>query len=540
MLELGQPLHAYDIDKVERRLEARFATVGEKLVLLDGKEIELTDDVLVIADASGPVGLAGIMGGQSTAVEAATTSVFLEAAFFTPAAVGGRARRYGLHTDASQRFERGVDPTGQARAIERATELLLKIAGGDAGPLIIAERHADLPKRHQVALRRERLRGVLGLAVADDEVEGVLRRLELKTERTQDGWRVQPPAFRVDITIEEDLIEEVGRMVGYDRIPVVPGMAAERLGQATESHADADRLADALVARGYAEVVTYSFVDAALDAAVSPGTAPVRLANPIASDLAVLRQSPWPSLIGAALENLRHQRARFKLFELGPQFAAAADGGVRETTVLAGLALGARTPEHWDGAAQDIDYFDVKGDVEALLRTTGRATQFRFEPAQHPALSPGRSARILSGDSPVGWLGALHPTLQDRLDRKRSAIVFALELGATFGANVPAFSSYSKFPSIRRDLALVDAEHVSADALIACARAAGERVLQNVVLFDVYRGAGVDSSRKSIGLGLILQDASRTLTDADADQIVRSVTLRLERELGATIRTQQH
>jgi len=536
MLELGQPLHAYDLDKLERGIEVRLASAGEPLMLLDGRAIELVDDVLVIADARGAVGLAGIMGGKRTAVGDDTSAVFLEGAFFAPAAIAGRARRFGLHTDASLRFERGVDPAGQQRAIERATELLLEICGGAAGPLTVAERTADLPKRPSVGLRRERLRAVLGLEVPDRQVEQLLGRLEMRVERSGDSWQVTPPSFRFDIAIEEDLIEEVGRMVGYDHIPATPGSVTERLGLASETVVRGDHLADRLIARGYTEVVTYSFIDPELETAVNPGTRPVELANPIASDMAVLRRSLWPGLINVARLNLSHQRQRFRLFELGPQFVAAADG-VEQTTVLAGLVIGSRSPEHWDGATPDLDFFDVKGDVEALLCLTGRADEFRFEVATHPALCPGRTARISLDGHTVGWLGTLHPDLQGRVDKKRTAVLFALQVDAAFAAMVPTFRSYSKFPSIRRDIAIIVDEHVGADALKAAARTAAGELLKDVIVFDVYRGKGIDSRRKSIGLGLILQDASRTLTDEDADKTMRSVMLRLEHEFGAALRT---
>jgi phenylalanyl-tRNA synthetase beta chain len=383
MLELGQPLHAYDLAKLSDRIEVRFARSGEKVVLLDGKSVELRDDVLIIADARGPVGLAGIMGGQSTAVDAASTSIFLEGAFFTPEVLAGRARRYALQTDASQRFERGVDPTQQARAIERATELLLGICGGQCGPLVVTERAADVPKRAAVRLRRARAATLLGLTVADDRVEQLLQTLEMRLAPERDGWLVTPPPFRFDITIEEDLVEEIGRMVGYDQIPSTPGVGEALLGRSTESAVSPGRLADVLAARGYSEVITYSFIDEGLEQAVNPGATPVRLTNPIASDMAVMRRSLWPGLIQAARQNLSHQRGRLKVFELGPQFEA--DGqGVREAIVLAGLALGSRAPEHWEGAGPDLDFYDVKGDVEALLRLTGRPEEFSFEAAAHP------------------------------------------------------------------------------------------------------------------------------------------------------------
>jgi phenylalanyl-tRNA synthetase beta chain len=536
MLELGQPLHAYDLAKLDGHIEARLARAGENLVLLDGRTVELEPDMLVIADRRGAVGLAGVMGGETTAVSATTSSVFLESAFFAQAAIAGRPRRLGLHTDASLRFERGVDPEGQQRAIERATELLLAICGGAAGPLTRAERAAELPQRREVSLRRERLHAVLGLAVPAHEVRAIFERLAMRVEENRDGWRVVPPSFRFDIAIEEDLIEEVGRMIGYDRIPVTPARAIERLGRATEQTVDADRIADLLVARGFSEVITYGFVDPALEALVNPGSPVVELANPIASDLAVLRRSLWPGLIGAARLNLSRQRSRLKLFEIGQQFAPA-DGAVAEKSVVAALALGGRSPEHWDSGSAAIDFFDLKGDVEALLRLTGAEQEFRFAPATHPALAPGRAARVLRGERPIGWIGALHPTLQNELDRKRIAVVFALRLDGLSPASVPAFERVSRFPSIRRDLAVVVDDAVTAEALVATARQAAGELLREALVFDVYRGEGVDSRRKSMGLGLILQDASRTLTDEDADRKLRAVMQALEREHGATIRT---
>jgi phenylalanyl-tRNA synthetase beta chain len=536
MLELGQPLHAYDLAKLEGGIQVRLANPGETLTLLDGRAVALDPDMLVIADARRAVGLAGVMGGEHTAVSADTESVLLESAFFSPAALAGRARRLGLHTDASLRFERGVDPNGQARALDRAAELIVAICGGGAGPRTEAERSADIPRRRSVPLGRARLDSMLGLSVAADTVTGIFERLEMRVEADKDGWRVTPPSFRFDVAIEEDLIEEVGRMVGYDAIPPTPARLTERLGGATETVVGSDRLSDLLVARGYSEVVTYSFIDAGLDARVSPQGAGVALANPIASDLAILRQSLWPGLIGVARLNVTHQRPRLRIFEIGPQFAAAGNA-VEQTTMVAGLALGGRLPEQWDAARIDLDYFDIKGDVEALLRLTGCRDDFHFEAAVHPALTPGRTARVLRSGRPVGWLGVLHPDLQKRIDKRGVAIVFELELAEAARAAVPAYRRVSKFPSLRRDLAIVVDDAVTADALTRALRRVAGELLRDVVVFDVYRGEGVDSGRKSVGLGLILQDASRTLTDEDADQKMRAVMLALEREFGATIRT---
>ncbi|HEX6998795.1 MAG TPA: phenylalanine--tRNA ligase subunit beta [Gammaproteobacteria bacterium] len=536
MLELGQPLHAYDLTKLAGGIDVRFARAGERLVLLDGRDVSLEPDMLVIADGSGPVGLAGIMGGASTAVEAETSQIFLESAFFAPSAIAGRARRLGLHTEASLRFERGVDPEGQAPAIERATELLAAICGARVGPLVVTERTADLPRREPVTLRRQRLTALLGMPLEDGEVEEALRRLQMRVTPRDEGWLVVPPSFRFDVAIEEDLVEEVGRVVGYDRIPQTPALVEEAPASAGESRVALDRQIDLLAARGYHEVITYGFVDPELDALVTPESPQVEVANPISADLAVMRQSLWPGLLLAARQNLHRQQTRLKLMEAGTVFALRGER-VHERQAIAGVAAGERRAEHWDGAAEEVDFYDVKGDVEALLALTGRAEEFRFEPAQHPALTPGRTARITAGGETAGWLGVLHPQIQKRLDLRRPAVLFTLDLDAAGAARKPASRPYSRFPFVRRDLAVVVDEQVPAERLVQIALDAGGRLVQRVVVFDVYRGPGVDSGRKSVALGLILQDAYRTLTDADADDTVRSVTQRLARELGARIRT---
>jgi phenylalanyl-tRNA synthetase beta chain len=536
MLELGQPLHGYDLNKLRGGIEVRFARNTESVRLLDGNEVNGEPNVLVIADESGAVGLAGIMGGASTAVEGSTRDVFLEAAYFSPGAIAGRARQYALHTDASLRFERGVDPEQQVRAIERATELLLSICGGAAGPVELTELAEYVPQRPVIHLRRERLEALLGLGIEPERVEALLARLELGVIAQKGSWRVTPPAFRFDLCIEEDLIEEVGRMLGYDAIPMTTGPGTGHLGLSTELRIDEDRLADILVNRGYSEVINFGFVDEKLEDLVNPGEKPVRLRNPISQDLNVMRRSLWPGLLATAQRNLSRQQERVRIFELGNQFVLGADGVV-ENLVLAGLATGTRWPEQWGGAAAEVDYFDVKADIEALLAATGRAAEFGYVPAEHPALRPGQTARIMLGAHAVGWLGVTHPSLERRLDLKQSAVLFGLRIRDAFAATRPAFHSYPKFPVSRRDLAVVVDEGVSAERLIRAVREAAGELLRDVVLFDVYRGTGIDSRRKSVALGLILQGSSRTLTDVDADQTVQSVTQHLERELGATIRT---
>ncbi|NNC65651.1 MAG: phenylalanine--tRNA ligase subunit beta, partial [Gammaproteobacteria bacterium] len=536
MLELGQPLHGYDLGKLDGEIIVRHAKAGEKLALLDAREIELDEDLVVISDRSGPIGLAGIMGGLSTAVDDSTLDVFFEAAYFSPAAVSGRARRFGLHTDASMRFERGVDPTQQTRAIERATALLMEIAGGEPGPVVEVVAAAGLPNVEPITLRGERLGAVLGQALSPQTVETSLELLGMVvTAKGGNAWQVTPPSFRFDLEIEEDLIEEVARLVGYDNIPAVPEFGVSKLGTASEDQVEEEALADTLVAHGYSEIISYSFIDAALGELVNPGVPPERLANPISSDLSVMRRSLWPGLLSAAAQNLSRQQDRLRLFEIGPQFEAGAEG-TTETAVVAGLACGARWPEHWDLTSDDVDFFDVKSDVEALVELGGRRSALRFRAAEHPVLRPGRTARIELGGADAGWLGELHPVAQRVLDLKKTPILFALRLDCMTTALLPAYHAYSRFPSLRRDLAIVVANDVEADNVIACVRDAAGVNLQNVNVFDLYRGPGIDSSRKSIGLGLILQDSYRTLTDEDADRTVAAVVEHLERELGATIR----
>jgi phenylalanyl-tRNA synthetase beta chain len=537
MLELGQPLHSYDLGKLKGGIVVRLAEPGESLVLLDGRSIDLDPDVVVITDRSGPIGLAGIMGGRSTSVHGHSRDIFLEAAFFPPQAVGGRARRYGMQTDASMRFERGVDPEQPVRAIERATALLVEIAGGEPGPVADAVDSAHMPPRPTVKLRAERLEAVLGQSLPRELVESSLASLGMRLAASgEDAWQVTPPSYRFDVSIEEDLIEEIARLVGYDNIPASPELIAGRFGDATEQRLDEDQLVDLLVARGYAEIVTYSFIDETVAKLIEPGRRPERLANPISRELGVMRGSLWPGLLSAAGQNLSRQQERLRLFELGLQFEGGGDG-VRETCVLAGLASGERWPEHWGYEHAEVDFFDVKGDVEALVALSGRQAELRFVAAEHPALRPGRSAAIEIADTRIGWLGELHPALQRRFDLKSTVILFAMHLEFLMPAVLPAYKAYSKFPRLRRDLAIVVANEVSADRILDCVRKAAGQYLQNLKIFDLYRGPGIDSSRKSIGLGLILQGTYRTLTDEDADGAVAAVVERLGSELGATIRT---
>lgn len=535
MMETGQPLHAYDLNKLQGDIRVRMGRGDEPLTLLDGREVSVDADVLAITDERGPIALAGIMGGASTAVDDATVDVLLEVAWFHPDAIAGRARRFALHTDASLRFERGVDPEGQVRVMERATQLLLEIAGGEPGPVVNTEVPNHLPQREPVSLRHQRLERVLGTSVPQDRVIETLEALGMTVQQQGDSYAVVAPGFRFDIAIEEDLIEEIARIIGYDNIPSTPGAGAANVAAVTETRVPSDAAADVLVARGYREIITYAFIDTTADAVFADSDENILLANPISADLAAMRRSLLPGLLRTAQENIARQQNRLRLFEVGNCFLKVADG-VKETGVLAGFASGPRLPEHWDNTAQATDLFDIKADIEAILALTGRTDELVFHPANRDVLSPGRTARIHLGDRAIGWLGALHPATASRWDLDDAAIVFELDLEEAFSAEIPRYSAFSKFPSVRRDIAVVVDESVAAGALVAAARRAGGELLQEVLVFDLYRGSNIDSSRKSIALGLILQDTSRTLIDEDADVALAEIVSHLQTELGATIR----
>ncbi|TVQ46145.1 MAG: phenylalanine--tRNA ligase subunit beta [Gammaproteobacteria bacterium] len=536
MLELGQPLHGYDLAQLSGGITVRFAVSGESLVLLDGREVTLAADMLVIADDQAPVGLAGVMGGQSSAVNEATTEVFLEAAWFAPEAIAGRARRLGLHTDASVRFERGVDFALPEQAIERATALLLEICGGTPGPVQVVEVPEHLPQRPSVALRAHRLQAVLGTTLEPGEVARIFTRLGLVAESTAEGWSVTPPSQRYDIQLEVDLIEEVARIHGYDRIPRLAEQARLGIRTATESRTPEERVRQLLVDRGYQEAVTYSFIDERVQTQFFPGEAPIRLANPIAAQMNVMRRSPWPGLAAAARDNLSRQQARIRLFELGAQFELGDDGEVHERQVIAGLALGPVWPLQWDLPDRRVDFFDVKGDLEALLTLGNGAERWTFVPGEHAALHPGQCAVVLRDREPAGHVGALHPRLAGALELPRDTFLFVVDVAAALGARVPGYRSVSRYPAVHRDLAVVVDERVLAEQLLESVRGSAGPWLQSVEIFDIYRGDRIDKGRKSIALSLILQAPSRTLTDADVEGVVDSVIDRLGSELGARIR----
>jgi phenylalanyl-tRNA synthetase beta chain len=535
MLELGQPLHAYDLALLKGAIRPRFARKGEKVTLLDEKEVDLTEDTVLITDDSGPIGLAGIMGGLSTAVSGKTRDVYFEAAFWPPSVIAGRARSYGLHTDASLRFERGVDPGGQARAVERATELLVRISGGEVGPLTDLVDNKYLPSAASISLRRSRLNRVLGTEIADEEVVEILRDLQLEVEQNANGWTVVSPSFRFDLIIEDDIVEEVARIYGYDLIPETTATADLPLIPVTETEIDLELVAASLVARDYQEVITYSFIDAESNRRFSGKDSKLVLSNPISSEMSVMRTSLWPGMVAAAAANVARQQERVRVFEIGKSFHGSLDKPV-EVVRVSGLAIGSVVPEQWGGRAQDIDFFDIKSDLQALLQMAGSNTQIDFVAANHPVLQDGQVANIVRDGQVIGVLGKLHPAVAQSYDLKTNVLLFELDAALAFASSVPKSTAVSKFPAIRRDIAVIVDENIAASDLVKIAALSAPNLIQNVTIFDVYQGPGIEAGRKSIALGLILQETSRTLTDEDADSAMDAAVQNLKREFAAELR----
>ena len=533
MLELGQPMHAYDRDLLVGPIGVRIAREGERLALLNGTEATLDPQFLAITDADRVVGLAGIMGGADTKVTDATRNVFLEAAHFAPAAIIGRSRKLGLHTDAGHRFERGVDPELPRIAVERATRLILGIAGGTPGPVIEAVLPQHLPQPQVIQLRRARLARVLGVQVADAEVERILRALGLGVETKADGWRVTAPTRRFDLAIEEDLIEEIARIHGYDAIPTsLPG-GATRLVAASETRVPEHDLRELLVARDFLEAISYAFVDAAWLDAWQMRDVGLPLANPLSAELGVMRPALLPGLVAALGRNAARQQPRVRLFEIGKVFAGGNDAPV-ETLRIAAVACGGATAEQWGVGARALDFHDLKGDLEALAAQAGAT--LAFQPSAPPHAHPGRSAEVLRDGVRIGWIGQLHPRLQQALGLDVDVLAFELDLVPLLARPLPRAGALSRFPSVRRDLAFVVPEAVSWAALEAGVRAAAGASLREVRLFDRYVGKGVETGFKSLAMALILQDESRTLTDRDVESVVAAVVAALEHEHAAVIR----
>ncbi len=535
MLELGQPLHAYDSALLQGPIRPRLAKAGEDLVLLGEKQVELNSDTLIITDDSGPIGIAGIMGGLSTAVSEKTTDVFFEAAFWPPAFMAGRARAYGMHTDASLRFERGVDPEGQGRAVERATQLLLEIAGGNAGPLVVDSVSEHLPARAAVFLRKDHLARLLGLEIDDQEVARILESLLLQVDPVKEGWRVTPPSHRFDIEIEADLIEEVARIHGYDSIPETTAYSQAPLVTVTETRISLERAAETLIARDYQEVVTYSFVDPEANKAFTGTDSELVLSNPISSEMSVMRGSLWPGMVAAAAANVARQQDRVRIFEASKSFHGTLREPV-EVLRIAALVTGPVVLEQWGSKAENADLFDIKADVEALLLLAADAGEINFVPVAHAALQAGQAAEITRNGEPIGVIGKLHPSVAKGYDLKRPVFLFELDAAKTLASKAPSAQMISKFPAIRRDIAVIVDNSVSADDLVAAVATNSPDLIQEVRIFDVYTGSGIEAGRKSVAISLILQETSRTLTDDDADVVMAATISKLKDKFAADLR----
>ncbi|MDZ7925255.1 MAG: phenylalanine--tRNA ligase subunit beta [Marinagarivorans sp.] len=546
LLELGQPMHAFDAHKVSGDIRVRFAHEGESLVLLNNQTVTLTPDVLVIADTQKALAFAGVMGGDESAVSDTTTDILLESAFFAPIAVAGRARAFGLHTDSSHRFERGVDYDLQHQAIERATALIVEICGGKVGPVFDAVNRENMPVASLITLSKQRLASLLGLVLPDTDVVRMLTGLGLELiEQSNAGWSFKVPSYRFDLSIDADLVEELARLYGYDKLPTRTPSFAIELPATPEAGVSVRDLTGTLVTRGYSEVITYSFVDPKVHSLFPVGKTIVPLKNPISADMAEMRTSLMPGLIGALRYNLNRQQTRAALFESGLVFerslmCAKGDDATAypQERKMAGLLFGQRLPTAWNSGKTAVDFFDIKGDIEALLAVTRNAAAFSFEAAKNcPAfMHPGQTAEIHLAGQVIGFVGALHPSTLKAIDIAGSVYVFELALESLLKGAVPTYAPLSRYPSVSRDMAVLVDEAVSAAQIEqSIANAAGANI-KTVALFDVYAGQGVAQGRKSLAFSLTFQNAERTLRDDEIQQAVDNIVKMLAEVYGASLR----
>jgi phenylalanyl-tRNA synthetase beta chain len=538
MLELGRPLHVYDADKLRGAINVRFGRTGEKVLLLNEQTVGVDDSVLCITDDSGVIGLAGIMGGESTKADLDTRNVFLEAAFFYPDAIAGRAKRWNFGSDASHRFERGVDYDNNVEGIERATQLILDLCGGGPGPT--TDTIAALPQRKPVRMRVDRARKVIGVQVSAEEISDIFERLSLPCERQGEAFVVSPPSYRFDLEIEEDLIEEVARIHGFERIPAHPPRAQAVMRSDPESRLSLHALRERLAACDYQEVINFSFVEAQWEADFAGEHNPVRLLNPIASQLAVMRTSLIGSLIANVRYNLARRLPRIRVFEAGRVFlrdSAAVDGplsvmGLRQPMRIAAAAYGPAFDAQWGEPERRVDFFDVKGDLQVLLAPN----QARFEAARHPALHPGRSAKVVLQGQPAGWIGELHPRWVQKYELPAPVVLFELDAEAMQRIGMPGYGEVSKFPPVRRDIAVEIDERLPVQDLLDAMWVRKLPIVTSITVFDMYRGKGIEAGKKSLAFRVLLQDTQKTLTDAEVDAAVAGLRAVLEQQYGAKLR----
>ncbi len=535
MLEIGQPLHSFDLKKINSRIIVRNADDNERIDLLDGTEVNLDSRTLIIADQSGPIAIAGVMGGANSAVSSTTDSIFLESAFFSPTSIIGKARSYNLQTDASMRFERGVDFAIQEVAIEMASKLLIDISGASCGPIINKSENKNYPIREDILLRPKRVESLLGIKIDQEKICKYLNLLSIDTKLTSEGIIATPPSYRFDLLIEEDLIEEVARLFGYGNIPVVANNTPEKLGFSDESLLTKDYVSDVLVSKGYNELITYSFIDKDIDNLISESEEQIFLINPISSDCSVLRRSLWPGLINAAKQNLSRQHERIKFFEIGTEFVKKGSN-IEEKQSLAGIMTGLRSPEQWSSDNILFDFFDAKGDIELLFNISKNFNTLRFEKEDYPSLWPGQSSRVYLDKKTIGRLGLLHPFIQDKLSFRSPVILFTLDLDSVLRTKIPQYESFSKFPYVRRDVSIIVNNNISTNDVIEIVRKNSAKFIEKIVIFDIYRDKNIGYNEKSMSLGLILRDSSRTLTDAETDAFIQSVLDMLIDKLDVRIR----
>jgi len=547
LLELGHPMHAFDLAKIDGGINVRFANEEEKLTLLDENEVTLKDKTLVIADAptngkGKALAIAGIFGGLDSGVTTQSTDIFLESAFFAPLAILGKARQYGLHTDASHRYERGIDPTLQAEAMERATQLLLDIVGGQAGPIVEAKSDENIPQTKDVNLRRAMLDSRIGHHIEDAKVSEILTRLGFDVSEEGEGsaktWQVVVPAYRFDIKVEVDLIEEVARIYGYNNIPNIAPKASLKMIKKKEANIDLAKLKRTLVNRDYQEAITYSFVDPKVQSLIHPEQDVMTLPHPISSEMSVMRLSLWTGLLQSVVYNQNRQQGRVRLFETGLRFVPdeAAENGVRQQNMIAGVISGNRVDEHWDMEKAATDFYDIKGDVEALLSLTCDVNSYEFSTAEVAALHPGQTAQITKNGQLVGYVGALHPELERKLGLNGRTLIFELLLTEVLDQNIPEASAVSRFPANRRDLAVVVKEDIDAKKVLQLIEKVGGNHLIDLNLFDVYQGEGIEEGFKSLAIALVLQDTNKTLEEKDITDVIDRVVDSLQTELNASLR----
>jgi phenylalanyl-tRNA synthetase beta chain len=538
LLELGHPMHAFDLNAIEGGIKVRSAHADEELILLDGNTVKLNESTLVIADQSKALAIAGIFGGEHSGVTKETSDILLESAFFNPVAIAGQARSYGLHTDASHRYERGVDFALQHDAIERATALLLGIVGGQAGPVVEAVAADKLPKVTEVRLRRTRLDRVIGHHINDAKVTDILTRLGLDVKIIEGVWSADVPSYRFDIRIEEDLIEEVARVYGYNSIPNVAPTAKLKMTTHDESAIALSKFRNTLVTRGYQEAITYSFVDPKAQAILHPECKALVLPHPISIEMSVMRVSLLPGLLASVAYNQNRQQPRIRLFEHGLKFLSdeSAENGVYQVPVIGGVISGLTNGEHWVEEKRSVDFYDLKGDVEALLAITNDVARFEIKAEQSDGLHPGQSAVIYVAGKKVGFFGALHPQAQKSLDINNATFVFEIEMAAIEKRNLPQAAGVSKFPSNRRDIAILVADSVKSGDILSVIEKVGGNQLVDLNLFDVYKGKGIEPNYKSLAIALTLQAVDRTLEEKDINLVVDNVVAVLAEQFNASLR----